>query len=255
LPASDLPAAVAWLGIVCFTLQIYFDFSGYSDMAIGLGRMLGFRFPENFDAPYSARSVREFWRRWHITLSTWFRDYVYVPLGGNRRSATRTGWNLLVVFLLCGLWHGASWNFVVWGLLHGGLMVVERAGLGSRLAGLPRVASTTYTLFFVTLAWVFFRADDLGHAIGYLDAMFSAGPVHGSPHVMPVFLDARIALALALSVLGCTPWLRVLDEWSSQMGLDRAWPALRFACTNAVLVASAMSLVSGTHNPFIYFRF
>src|SRR6185503_489514 len=139
LPATDLTTSVAWAGTIFYTLQIYFDFSAYSDMAIGLGRMFGFRFLENFDYPYVASSITEFWRRWHISLSRWFRDYLYVPLGGNRRGRTRTYVNLVVVFFLCGVWHGAAWTFVVWGLFHGLFLVVERAGLGDRLERAPRV--------------------------------------------------------------------------------------------------------------------
>jgi alginate O-acetyltransferase complex protein AlgI len=255
LPIAELPAPVAWLGVVCFGLQIYFDFSGYSDMAIGLGRMLGFHFPENFLYPYTSRSVREFWRRWHITLSTWFRDYVYIPLGGNRGSATRTGWNLVLVFFLCGLWHGASWNFIAWGLLHGVFLVLERGALGRLLERLPSLVGTVYTLLAVTLGWVFFRADDLPHAVGYLGAMFSPSGAQGSPHVLAVFLDARVAVALVLAAVGCTPWLRARGERTRDSRARFDAPGLGFVTMIAVLVASAMALVSGTHNPFIYFRF
>src|SRR5262249_50292078 len=153
-----LSTANAYLALVCYTLQIYYDFSGYSDMAIGLGRMLGFRFLENFDHPYASRSVTEFWRRWHISLSNWYRDYLYIPLGGNRLGAGRTYANLLVVFFLCGLWHGASWNFIVWGFVHGAFLVLERAGLAKRLVTWPKIAGRAYTLVVVMVAWVFFRA-------------------------------------------------------------------------------------------------
>src|SRR4051812_8670704 len=157
MPAHELSTAHAWLGIVCYTLQIYFDFSGYSDMAIGLGRMFGFRFPENFRWPYIADTVQEFWRRWHISLSTWFRDYLYVPLGGNRVPTATMYRNLVLVFFLCGLWHGASWNFVIWGLFHGTFLVVERLGLAAAVRRLWAPLRHAYLLLVVMVGWVFFR--------------------------------------------------------------------------------------------------
>src|SRR5262249_35882888 len=181
MPAAELSAAHAWLGVTCYTIQIYFDFSGYSDMAIGLGRMFGFRFPENFRWPYVATSVQDFWRRWHISLSTWFRDYLYIPLGGNRVAPGRRYRNLVIVFFLCGLWHGASWNFVVWGLWHGVFLVVERVFATSspkQNAGAmawtfwPRV----YTLLVVMIGWVFFRAETLSGAVAFLTAMTGLAP-------------------------------------------------------------------------------
>src|SRR5215469_14568338 len=162
IPGEQLTLPVAWLGLACYTLQIYFDFSGYSDMAIGLGRMLGFRFKENFNYPYVSQSMTEFWRRWHISLSSWFRDYLYVPLGGNRISNARTYFNLCVVFLLCGLWHGAAWTFVAWGAAHGALLVIERLGLGRVLARAPRPVRHAYVLAAVMATWVLFRSNDLG---------------------------------------------------------------------------------------------
>nr|MCS5635223.1 MBOAT family protein [Myxococcota bacterium] len=171
IPAGELEPSVAWLGVLCFSFQIYFDFAGYSDMAIGLGRCFGFRFPENFDWPLLSRSLREFWRRWHMTLSAFFRDYLYIPMGGNRHGSLRTGFNLITVFFLCGLWHGASWNFVLWGLLHGAFLAAERSPLGRWLAAAPRAIQSLYTLGVVGLAWVFFRTDDLGHAVAYLAAL------------------------------------------------------------------------------------
>jgi alginate O-acetyltransferase complex protein AlgI len=174
LAPSELTAAHAWLGIVCYTLQIYFDFSGYSDMAIGLGRMFGFRFPENFRWPYIADTVQDFWRRWHMSLSSWFRDYLYVPLGGNRASKRRMYFNLVLVFFLCGLWHGASWSFVVWGLYHGTFLVVERLGLAGVVRRFPAPVRHAYLLVVVMIGWVFFRADTLQHAVAYLGAMAGA---------------------------------------------------------------------------------
>ena len=170
LPAADLTTPLAWLGLVCYTLQIYFDFSGYSDMAIGLMRMFGFRILENFNYPYIAQSIREFWRRWHISLSNWFRDYLYIPLGGNQRGTARAYANLVIVFLLCGLWHGASWPFVIWGVWHGLFLVAERAGLDRVLARIGPLRHA-YALAAVMGGWVLFRCDTLTHAIGYYAAL------------------------------------------------------------------------------------
>ncbi len=254
LPPEALSSPVAWLGAVCFGLQIYFDFSGYSDMAIGLGRIFGFRFPENFLHPYTARSLREFWRRWHVTLSSWFRDYLYIPMGGSRNGRGRTGLNLLLVFVLCGLWHGASFTFLVWGLLHGGLMVLERAGLGARLERAPAAVGRSYTLAAVTLAWVVFRADDLPHALSYAGAMFTTAGETASLYPLALYLDVKTALVLALGAVGATPWLPALR---ARLGDEptAGWRLARFGALQALLAACAMALASGTHDPFIYFRF
>lgn len=181
LDEAQRGTAVAWLGIVCYTLQIYFDFCGYSTMAIGLGLMIGFHFPLNFNYPYISQSITEFWRRWHISLSAWFRDYLYVPLGGNRHGALRTYRNLVIVFLLCGLWHGAAWNFVVWGLYHGAFLVVERAGLRGVLERLPAAVGHAYALLAILIGWVFFRADTLPHAIAYLQGMAGLAAIGAPP--------------------------------------------------------------------------
>jgi alginate O-acetyltransferase complex protein AlgI len=259
LPPNEIAAPVAWLGAVCFGLQIYFDFSGYTDMAIGLGRMFGFRFPENFRYPYASRSIREFWRRWHITLATWFRDYVYIPLGGSHESAMRTYRNLLLVFVLCGLWHGASLTFLVWGLLHGALMVVERLGLGARLERAPAWVAHAYTLLAVTLAWVVFRADDLPHALAYGSALFIPGVDAAGRHALSLFLDAKIGCVVILAAVFSTPLFSKsrLEALRERVGGDPSapWAAARFVFLNGVVIACAMALASGTHNPFIYFRF
>ncbi|MCB0376237.1 MAG: MBOAT family protein, partial [Sinomicrobium sp.] len=168
---ENLDTLSAWTGLLMYSLQIYFDFSGYSDMAIGLGRMFGFHIAENFNFPYIARSIREFWRRWHISLSQWFRDYLYIPLGGNRRGPGRTYLNLLIVFVLTGLWHGASWNFLIWGLFHGFFMVIERLGLERFLQKAGAVAGHLYALLVIMLSWVFFRSPNLPHAKGYFLAL------------------------------------------------------------------------------------
>ncbi|MDH4228151.1 MAG: MBOAT family protein [Nitrospirota bacterium] len=264
LPAAQVHPALAWLGVACYTLQIYFDFSGYSDMAIGLGRMFGFSFPENFNYPYISRSVREFWRRWHISLSTWFRDYLYIPLGGNRLSPARTHFNLLLVFFLCGLWHGASWNFVIWGLLHGALLVVERGRFGAWIDRLWQPLQHAYVLLMVMIAWVFFRVEKLPDAIGYLKAMFGLG---ATPlHFPATYLSNDVRWSLLFGILFVTPLLPFLREryqtlnshWTAQSRMRTLRGLLSATGTATLLVLlllSAASVAAGTFNPFLYFRF
>ena len=252
LPADQLSAPLAWLGVVCYTLQIYFDFSGYSDMAIGLGRMFGFRFPENFRWPYVAESVQDFWRRWHISLSTWFRDYVYVPLGGSRVSPGRTYLNLVAVFFLCGLWHGASWTFVVWGLFHGLFLVVERAGAARAMQTIARPLRHVYLLLVVMIGWVFFRAEGLTYAFGMLRAMAGFGVASPTPFGVGWYLRSDIALALAAGAIGSTPWVRALArDREESWALGLASPAALML----MLAASMMQMAARAYNPFIYFRF
>jgi len=259
LPTADLTTPLAWLGIVCYTLQIYFDFSGYSDMAIGLMRMFGFRILENFNYPYISRSVREFWRRWHISLSNWFRDYLYIPLGGNRRGERRAYANLVLVFALCGLWHGASWPFVLWGAWHGLFLVVERAGLERLLA---RIGPFThlYTLLAVMGGWVLFRCETLTQAGHFYAAL--AGFADGNPlrHPLAEFLNPQVALTLIVGVLFAAPVARRIGRWRDHVAVR---PGLRARCVLAVDIgwialvyfAACAMLAAGTYNPFIYFRF
>lgn len=259
LPAEQLSLGVAWLGILAYALQIYFDFSGYSDMAIGLGRMFGFRFPENFAHPYASQSITEFWRRWHISLSTWFRDYVYIPLGGNRGSSGRTYANLVTVFLLCGLWHGASWTFVLWGALHGLFLVVERAGLTKRLSALPAVVQRCYTLLVVLVGWVLFRADDLPHALTFLKAMSGVAALSVPGFPVALYATPAVLLAGALGLLFAFPVpaavTRTFDTRSPEHLPAWATRALVIVVTVLLLCLSAASLAAHTYNPFIYFRF
>jgi alginate O-acetyltransferase complex protein AlgI len=259
LPAAGLSTPLAWLGIACYTLQIYFDFSGYSDMAIGLGRMFGFRFPENFRWPYIAASVQEFWRRWHMSLSTWFRDYLYVPLGGNRVSPAKRYRNLVTVFFLCGLWHGASWNFVIWGLWHGTFLVAERVARSRnnspthQLTNSPiSPVSHLYTLLVVIVGWVFFRADTLGGAVAFLNAMAGFGAAQQTPFTVSFFLTPDVWLALVAGVIGSTPWVPALAaRWRHVRVLE---PISALALV-ALLVTSILHVAARTYNPFIYFRF
>jgi alginate O-acetyltransferase complex protein AlgI len=269
LPPEQVSPAHAWLGIVCYTLQIYFDFSGYSDMAIGLGRMFGFRFPENFRWPYVARSVQEFWRRWHISLSTWFRDYVYVPLGGNRGSTARTYGNLISIFFLCGLWHGASWNFVVWGLWHGLFLVAERIVGRSRRRPSPARPFTNsptaafflphlYTLLVVMIGWVFFRAETLAGAVDFLRALAGVGAARPTPFSVGFYLTPELWLALGAGVIGSSPWIAAIGarvDRESRPALRHLADGVATVALMALLVASILQMAARTYSPFIYFRF
>ncbi|MFP5212842.1 MAG: MBOAT family O-acyltransferase [Acidobacteriota bacterium] len=258
----DMPTA--WLGIACYTIQIYFDFSGYSDMAIGLGRMFGFTFTENFNYPYVSQSIQEFWRRWHISLSRWFRDYLYIPLGGNRVSEARIYLNLVIVFLLCGLWHGASWNFVAWGAYHGIFLALERAGLGQALRSAWRPVRHIYALAAIMVGWVFFRADSLTHAFQYLQAMFSFSG-HAFEYYRMTFINKQFLLMLAAGTIGATPVLGLADRLRSGIehkldatALDRydlISSTASALCLIVLAVASAMQLASSTFTPFIYTKF
>ena len=255
-PDANVSTALAWFALAAYTLQIYFDFSGYSDMAIGMARMFGFKFLENFNFPYVAGSVREFWGRWHISLSRWFRDYLYVPLGGNRVAPWRVYANLVIVFFLCGLWHGAQWTFVVWGLIHGAFLVLERVGAVRRITATP-VVRHVYVLAVVMFAWVFFRADSFGYALAFLRTL-----VHQAPSPALSFRAAVDHETLLVFVLGCvlaTPFLARRVETALR---DAAWRTRAALGTLAVPAAlaliftvSVMKLAAGTYNPFIYFRF
>ncbi len=286
LPSEMLSPTLAWIGVVCYALQIYFDFSGYSDMAIGMGKMFGLEFIENFNFPYSAQSVRDFWHRWHISLSTWFRDYLYFPLGGNRCSPWRTCFNLLVVFFLCGLWHGASWTFVVWGLYHGSFLLLERSIFGRVVAKAPRLLRHAYALLVVVTGWVFFRAESLFQATLFLRAMFGfsgfslLSQVFEMGCVLQIFLGLReseadpslqittivltkqvlaAGLAGALFSIPFGSWLRgeLLRLLGSRLGpmLQRLPSAAEPLLLTLLFVVSAACLADGTYNPFIYFRF
>ena len=253
--ASGSPSgATAWIGALAYTVQIYFDFSGYSDMAIGLARMFGFVFPENFARPYSAVSMTDFWRRWHMTLSGWFRDYVYIPLGGSRGATEVTVRNLMVVFFLTGAWHGAAWTFVLWGLYNGALLVGERlTGLSvlpdDRLAALRRAA----TLLLVVLGWVLFRADDLGEALDFYGAMASLDPGTLSPAV-DAAATPRAQLALAI---GVATFLLPRDLVVGRV-LQARWSGAPLAARIGVIATlplAAISVAAGSFSPFLYFRF
>ena len=253
LSSGQVSTAVAWTGALFYALQIYYDFSGYSDMAIGLGKMFGFRFMENFNYPYLSASVQEFWRRWHISLSTWFRNYLYIPLGGNRKGKKRTLFNLMIVFLCTGLWHGANWQFVAWGVYYGVFLIAERIWLKPVLEK-HRIAGHVYTLVVVLAAWVIFRAPGLREGVLWLKAMFL--PTMGSAaYPLMRFLDAkRIVFALA-GILLCGPLQALAPKWKAALYReDRIWFA-ECAIQLVLLLLCVTSLVSSTYNPFIYFRF
>lgn len=249
---SEMPALTAWIGIISFTFQIYFDFSGYSDMAIGLGKMLGFDFMENFNLPYLSKSVSEFWRRWHISLGSWFREYVYFPLGGSREGTLKTVRNLLIVWLLTGLWHGASWNFVLWGLWFGILIVIEHLGFSKVLKKLPKPVSWLYTMLAVVIGWVFFDTDSLSLGVQYLGAMFGAGGSFLTSSTSALLAEAAIPLALCLFFSsGAT------GNYISRLGGkdSKAVMAIIPIATAALLIACTAYLVNSSYNPFLYFNF
>jgi alginate O-acetyltransferase complex protein AlgI len=255
-PAGQLDWRTAWIGALAYTVQIYFDFSGYSDMAIGLGQMFGFRLPENFNRPYSAVSITDFWRRWHMSLSRWFRDYLYIPLGGNRGGPLATYRNLFIVFVLVGFWHGAQWTFLFWGLFHGGLLVFERltglAKLGADRWVIPRRA---VTVLLVIVGWVLFRADSLRHALGMLRVMAvpDLAATSGVLEDAGIRAESRIVLALALLVL-VVPSSFVMGKFLDQSG-TRVAGAVRLGYSFGAAPLAALMVAAGTFSPFLYFRF
>jgi len=253
---AGLDMATAWLGLACYTAQIYFDFSGYTDMALGLGRLLGVRLPENFRHPYAAASVRDFWRRWHISLSTWFRDYLYIPLGGGRAAPWRVRCNLLLVFALCGVWHGATPNFLVWGLWHGAFLSMERTRIGAALDRAPAVVRHAYLLLAVMLGWVLFRATDWGVAAGFYRALFSLS-FDGFAQTWLVHVDRQKIAALVAAVVFSMPLNGVRQRLAAAFGGRGGLVAEagRTAAMAGLLAASAMALAAGAYQPFIYARF
>ncbi len=249
---DNISVATAWIGILAFTFQIYYDFSGYSDMAIGLGKMFGFNFPQNFNYPYVSKSISEFWRRWHITLGSWFRSYVYIPLGGNRKGLPRTVINLLIVWVLTGFWHGASWNFVFWGLYFGILIIIERLGWGKVLAKLPAIVSRLYTFILVVIGWVFFDIDGMKPAFNYLKAMFGSNGV--VIDTTAKYLIGTSLLIFVICIIASTEIIKkIYTKLNSLDGnvIQYAIPVFQLI----IMLISTAFLVNATYNPFIYFRF
>ncbi len=254
LAAADISTPLAWLGAAYYAFQIYYDFSGYSDMAIGLGRMFGFHFPENFNYPYISASITEFWRRWHISLSTWFREYLYIPLGGNRKGSARTYINLMIVFLATGIWHGASMQFVAWGVFYGALLIVERLFLGRLLEKLPAFLGRVYAMVAVLVGWVIFRAPGLRAGGSIIKAMFI--PTAGNA-AYPVlrYIDARMVILLVVAVLLCGVLVRLVPRFKAALYSADATGAVQSAGLLLLGFYSLVLLISDTYNPFIYFRF
>ena len=251
-PADTFSPLVAWLGSISYTLQLYYDFSGYSDMAIGLGLIFGFQFMENFNYPYISKSITEFWRRWHISLSTWFKQYVYIPLGGNRISKNRTYINLGIVFLLTGIWHGASWNFVFWGIWNGFFIILEKmTGWHNDTDKLPvKILKHIYTIFVFVIGWVMFRADDMAYAWTYLKNMFGMVKVHDITYTMMYYVDNVEIVTLIIAILCAMPIFRnmIHIEKKTVKLLVNIWLLVLF-------ILSSASIAASTYNPFIYFRF
>ena len=261
LSGNDLTMPLAWIGILAYALQIFFDFSGYSDMAIGLGRMFGFRFHENFNYPYISTSLREFWRRWHISLSTWFRDYVYISLGGNRVSTFRVYINLLIVFVLTGFWHGASWNFLIWGLFHGAFLASEHAGFSKILTRCWKPIQHIYLLMVVLIGWVFFRSETLSQAVDYIMSMIDISNYPTTTFQFAQVLSYEATYAFLIGLILSTPaypWLKkTLEGVSGESATKVALliDAPRLALLSTLFFLCYLKIASSTYNPFIYFRF
>ena len=253
-PVENFDALTAWIGAIAYTLQLYYDFSGYSDMAIGLGAIFGFKFLENFNYPYISKSITEFWRRWHISLSTWFKEYLYIPLGGNRVSKRRNLFNLFVVFLATGVWHGASWNFIFWGLWHGAFIIFEKiTGWHKKEGGLKiNIAQHIYTMFAFVIGWVMFRADNMAYAWDYLKNMFGLISEHKITYKLPYYIDNIEIITFVVAILCAMPIFRGMLEVKYERKVLRTiiniWLIVLF-------VLSASSIAASTYNPFIYFRF
>ena len=259
LDMAQLDMASAWVGAVCYMLQIYFDFSGYSDMAVGMGKMFGFTFPENFDYPYTACSIRQFWKKWHISLTSWFREYLYFPLGGNRKGRARTLFNRFFVFLCTGIWHGADWTFVVWGIYHGVLTILEtvlvkdkkdkNAGKAADSArSVIRVLGHIYTLLAVMIGFVIFRSDSMRQAVHFIASMFSFGATAVGTMTAVSVMSPLFIITLIIAAVACTPVLRMLPK-------NAVTRLLGMVLTIILYMLCIMEIAAGSYNPFIYFRF
>lgn len=249
---GDISALMAWTGAAAYTFQIYFDFSGYSDMAIGLGRMFGFKFPENFRYPYESVSITDFWRRWHITLSTWFKEYLYIPLGGNRRGLARQALNLLIVWTLTGFWHGAGWNFVMWGLYYFAILFIEKLFLLKALDKLPRLFRHAYALLLIVIGWVIFASDDVSVMLPYLGSMFGANGALGG---MDVYTLLTRAALMVICCVASTELPRRLFVTAAGKMNEKAAFTVKSVLTLTLLALSVVFLIGDSYNPFLYFRF
>lgn len=249
---GDVSALMAWTGAIAYTFQIYFDFSGYSDMAIGLGRMFGFKFPENFRYPYQSVSITDFWRRWHITLSTWFKEYLYIPLGGNRRGLARQALNLLIVWSLTGFWHGAGWNFVLWGLYYFVILFIEKLFLLKALDKLPKFFRHVYALLLIIIGWVIFASDDVSVLLPFLGSMFGANGAIGGMDVYTLLTKAAL---LVICCIASTELPKKLFLSAAGAMNEKAAFTLKSVLTIALLALSMILLIGDSYNPFLYFRF
>lgn len=253
---NQISIGSAWLGIICYTLQIYYDFSGYSDMAIGLGRIFGFTFLENFKYPYISMNIKEFWTRWHISLSTWFRDYLYIPLGGSRCSKVKVFRNQILVFLLSGLWHGASWNFVIWGVYHGLFLGLEKTKFSEFIKRLWKPVQHIYAMSVVMIGWVFFRSETLYYSINYIKKMFGFSKMNNSLYFVKFFINPKVVLILFIGVLCATPIINKVNSNFIRFKKEKfVLQYIKDFALFVVFIISILSLASSTYNPFIYFRF
>lgn len=258
LPPSESSALIAWLGVIAYSFQIYFDFSGYSDMAIGLGKMFGFNFPENFNYPYISKSIQEFWRRWHMTLSNWFKDYLYISLGGNRKGHLRTYINLFIVFFVTGLWHGASWTFIVWGIFHGLFIILEKLGLSKLLSKLGNGFSLFYAFFAVNVTWPIFRSNTLLEAIAYIKMLFNFKAVTNFEYLR-FYLTKETIVILLIALLFSMPIYRIFKDYlktiNKQSFKYKIIESIRVFSVFCLLFISYIYIATDSYNPFIYFRF
>ncbi|EGV42133.1 MBOAT family protein [Bizionia argentinensis JUB59] len=257
LPASESSAVIAWLGIMAYSFQIYFDFSGYSDMAIGLGKMFGFNFPENFNYPYISKSMREFWRRWHITLSTWFRDYLYISIGGNRKGKWRTYINLIIVFFITGLWHGASWTFVFWGLFHGAFLILERV-LELKGLKISSLISHIYVILIINISWVFFRSDTMIDAFNYITTMFNF-TLTTNFDFLSFYLTYEVVFALIVAAILSTPIYKNIATYIQNLNITsinyKVLSSIKLIGLFILFFICFIYIATDSYNPFIYFRF
>ena len=258
LHPSESSSLIAWLGVIAYSFQIYFDFSGYSDMAIGLGKMFGFNFPENFNFPYISKSIREFWQRWHITLSTWFRDYLYISLGGNRHGNWRTYANLTIVFLITGLWHGASWTFVFWGLFHGFFLIVERILKHQNFKAFSPIISHIYVVIVLAISWVFFRSETISDAFHYVTTMFNFS-LESNTAFLNFYLTKEVIFVLFAALVLSTPIYKkiifYITNTNRSIGIDRLFLPLKLVGLFVLLLICFSYMATDSYNPFIYFRF
>lgn len=252
LPSGEVSVLTAWIGVAAYTFQIYFDFSGYSDMAIGLGKMFGFEFMKNFDYPYTSGSVTEFWRRWHISLGSWFREYVYIPLGGNRVSTQKQIRNIFVVWLLTGFWHGAAWNFIFWGLYYGVILLLEKFVLKNVLEHLPGVVKHIYTMFLVMIGWVLFFSPNMGSALSYMGTLFGIGANGLVDGTAWYYLSNYFVLFLVLILCSIPYTYKRFAQCAMGGKVSRSFVLVVYGL---IFILSAAYLVNATYNPFLYFRF